>query len=292
MVDDILIQNVTIRASRSLKDGESLYDYNKAGNGIMIDARYHYFPNGEVKEGKFNNIQVKYTTVENAYYCMYIAASDVLIEGTLMRNSGQQTLYVDTSIQNVGAVRNEVATEEQKMNSDVVLKNTVFTNAINMSIGIITADLDDSYDNRIPDPDIMAANPDADPNDQKNRIYEFELYYRSVTPSNVSFEGFCRIYNWKTAAELDFGYLRAYFDSDSSYNTVVDFLRMILNNNVGSYLDNLGWGDLYMTVGGTTYFQLAVGNLGVHYPVDVIAGAFLGFGMVNLFIITSKLLSR
>ena len=32
--------------------------------------------------------------------------------------------------------------------------------------------------------------------------------------------------------------------------------------------------------------------LGVHYPVDVIAGAFLGFGMVNLFIITSKLLSR
>lgn len=32
--------------------------------------------------------------------------------------------------------------------------------------------------------------------------------------------------------------------------------------------------------------------LGVHYPIDVIAGAFLGFGMVNLFIITSKLLSR
>lgn len=296
MVDDILIQNVTIRASRSLKDGESLYDYNKAGNGIMIDARYHYFPNGEVKEGKFNNIQVKYTTVENAYYCMYIAASDVLIEGTLMRNSGQQTLYVDTSIQNVGAVRNEVATEEQKMNSDVVLKNTVFTNAINMSIGIITADLDDSYDNRIPDPDIMAANPDADPNDQKNRIYEFELYYRSVTPSNVSFEGFCRIYNWKTAAELDFGYLRAYFDSDSSYNTVVDFLRMILNNNVGSYLDNLGWGDLYMTVGGTTYFQLAVGNLGVHYPVsgiisndDLKSIGLTGLATLNLYDYVSRL---
>lgn len=296
MVDDIVIQNVTIRASRSLKDGESLYDYNKAGNGIMIDGRYHYFPNGEVKEGKFKNIQVKYTTVENAYYCMYIAAADVLVEGTLMRNSGQQTLYVDTSIQNVGAVRNEVATEEQKMNSDVVLKNTVFTNAINMSIGIITADLDGSYDNRIPDPDIMAANPDADPNDQANRIYEFELYYRSVTPSNIKFEGFCRIYNWKTASELDFGYLRAYFDSDSTYNTVVDFLRMILNNNVGSYLDNLGWGDLYMTVGGTTYFQLAVGNLGVHYPVsgiisndDLKSIGLTGLATLNLYDYVSRL---
>ena len=185
-----------------------------------------------------------------------------------MRNSGQQTLYVDTSIQNVGAVRNEVATEEQKMNSNVVLKNTVFTNAINMSIGIITADIDGSYDNRIPDPDIMAANPDADPNDQKNRIYEFELYYRSVTPSNVSFEGFCRIYNWKTASELDFGYLRAYFDSDSTYNAVVDLIRGIMNTNIGTALDNLGFGALYMTVNGTNYYQLAVGNLGVHYPVS------------------------
>ncbi len=32
--------------------------------------------------------------------------------------------------------------------------------------------------------------------------------------------------------------------------------------------------------------------LGVHYPVDVIAGFFLGFMMVNLFIIVSKSLSK
>ncbi len=32
--------------------------------------------------------------------------------------------------------------------------------------------------------------------------------------------------------------------------------------------------------------------LGVHYPVDVIAGMFLGFMMVNLFIIVSKALSK
>ena len=32
--------------------------------------------------------------------------------------------------------------------------------------------------------------------------------------------------------------------------------------------------------------------IGVHYPIDVIAGLFLGFMMVNLFIITSKLLSK
>ncbi len=32
--------------------------------------------------------------------------------------------------------------------------------------------------------------------------------------------------------------------------------------------------------------------IGVHYPVDVIAGMFLGFLMVNLFIIVSKSLSR
>ena len=32
--------------------------------------------------------------------------------------------------------------------------------------------------------------------------------------------------------------------------------------------------------------------LGVHYPTDVVAGMFLGFMMVNLFIITSKTLSK
>ena len=261
VVDDIIIQNVTIRASRALRDDETMFDYSKAGNGIMIDGRERYYPGGEAKQGRLKNIQVKYTTVENAYYCCFVAAADVLLEGTLMRNSGQQTLYINTSVQDIYSGDTLV----EPMNVVITIKNTVFTNAINMSIGIITFDLDDSYDQTVYD-EVTGKN-----------VPKFELYFRKVTKSDIHFEGFCHIYNWKTAAELDFSYLKEYFIADlnhakgpekKAYENMVGLLRAALNSNVDTLLDNMGWGDIRKKVNGTNYFQLAVGNLGVHYPVS------------------------
>ena len=261
VVDDVLIQNVTIRASRALKEKETMYDYSKAGNGILIDGRERYYPNGEAKQGRLKNIVVKYTTIENAYYCCFVAAADVSLEGTLMRNSGQQTLYINTSVQDVY----DGDTLVEKMNVVATIKNTVFTNAINMSIGIITYDLDSSYDEMVYD-DVTGKN-----------IPKFELYFRKVSMSDIHFEGFCHIYNWKTASELDFSYLKEYFYSDpenvkqsekKAYENMVGLLRAALSSNVDSLLDNMGWGDIRKKVNGTNYFQLAVGNLGVHYPVS------------------------
>lgn len=260
VVDDVLIQNVTIRASRALRDNETMFDYSWAGNGIMIDGRERYYP-GEFKPGRLKNIQVKYTTIENAYYCCFVAAADVLLEGTLMRNSGQQTLYINTSVQDLYSGDTLVET----MNVAITIKNTVFTNAINMSIGIITFDLDDSYDQIVYD-DVTGKN-----------VPKYELYFRKVTKSDIHFEGFCHIYNWKTASELDFSYLQEYFFADinnrkekeiKAYENMVGLLRAALNSNVDSLLDNMGWGDIRKKVNGTNYFQLAVGNLGVHYPVS------------------------
>ncbi|MCI5819888.1 MAG: hypothetical protein MRZ86_04830, partial [Acidaminococcus sp.] len=217
-----------------------------------IDGRERYYPNGEAKQGRLKNIVVKYTTIENAYYCCFVAAADVSLEGTLMRNSGQQTLYINTSVQDVY----DGDTLVEKMNAAVTLKNTVFTNSINMSIGIITYDLDSSYDEMVYD-DVTGKN-----------IPKFELYFRKVSMSDIHFEGFCHIYNWKTASELDFSYLKEYFSSEKSYRQIEAALRALLSSNVDSLLDNMGWGDIRKKVNGTNYYQLAIGNIGVHYPIS------------------------
>ncbi len=60
------------------------------------------------------------------------------------------------------------------------------------------------------------------------------------------------------------------------------------------YVKSEFWRYFLTILFGTWIVLVAVTRLwlGVHYPIDVIAGAFLGFGMLNLFIITTKLLSK
>jgi len=256
VVDNITIQNIKVRAAKSVAVGQSLYEYRYAGNGIVVDGRQKYFPNGAAGAERLTNININYVIAENAYYCVYVAAADVNICGAIIRNSGGQSLYVNTSVCDVNTLQGK-----KLMNAVVNLKNSVFSNAINMSIGILTEDLDDYYD------EMETVTVDG----QTVTRPRFVSYFQNVTQSVLNMEGFCEIYNWKTAKELDFefvseygidgdwvgGIVRSLIEDEANWATLTSMLRGIEINNI-----------MQKDREGVPHFQLAVGNVGVHYPIS------------------------
>jgi len=268
VVSDVTVENVIIRAARALRktdngQNESLWVYKEAGNGVVIDGRLdrgRYFPQGATdREERLKNINLRYVIVENVFYAVYVAAADVNITGAILRNSGNQTLYINTSVQNVSD------DESGRMNSVVTLKNTVFSNSINMSIGLITEDLD-------PELDAKVSWVDKEGKDRYD--YGFVKYFEDVTDSVLDFEGFCKIYNWKKAEELDFSYIGVYFDTNSQqgereFRMVTETIASLLQS-ADSFFNQLpqSWQNFRCVWDGVSYYQLAVANLGVHYPIS------------------------
>ncbi len=84
------------------------------------------------------------------------------------------------------------------------------------------------------------------------------------------------------------------FSFPSGHTSTTMCFYGILIYLVFTYVKSDFWRYFLITVFGLWIILVAISRLwiGVHYPVDVIAGAFLGFIMVNLFIIASKLLRR
>lgn len=254
VVDNITVKNVVVRAAKKLAEGQSLYDYRFAGNGIIVDGREKYFPNGVANAEKLKNITISYVIAENAYYCVFVSAADVNLTGAIIRNSGAQSLYINTSVQDIGTGQSK-----KLMNSVVNMKNCVFSNAINMSIGIITEDLDPSYDE---DETVMVDGVSV-------TRPKYVSYFENVTQSVLNIEGFCDIYNWKTAKELDFSFVSEYgIDGDF----VGSFIRSLLEDEgswetITSMLKGIDIGAfMCRDSSGEANFQLAIGNVGVHYP--------------------------
>ena len=84
------------------------------------------------------------------------------------------------------------------------------------------------------------------------------------------------------------------FSFPSGHTSTTMCFYGILIYLVFTYVKTDFWRYFLITLFGLWILLVAITRLwlGVHYPIDVIAGAFLGFMMVNLFIIASKLLSR
>ncbi|HKL93988.1 MAG TPA: Ig-like domain-containing protein, partial [Clostridia bacterium] len=253
VVDNVTIENAIIRAARALNEGESLYDYIHGGNGIVVDGRDKYFQNGVENVERLKNININYVIVENAYYCIYAAAADVNIRGAIIRNSGAQSLYINTSVQDIGS-----GAEKKTMNAMVNLTNCVFSNAINMSIGIITEDLDASYD---ADETVMV-------DGQSVTRPKYVSYFENVTQSVLHIQGFCEIYNWKKSSELDFTFVSEYgIDGD----WVGSIVRNLIDNDwdtLSGMLKGVDLNQFMCEVDGVKYYQLAIGNVGVHYPMS------------------------
>ena len=254
VVDNITIQNAIIRAAKALEEGQSLFDYRYSGNGIVVDGREKYFKNSAPGADRLKNININFVIVENAYYCVFLAAADVNINGAIIRNSGAQSLYINTSVQDVGT-----GTNKRIMNAVVNLKNSVFSNAINMSIGIITEDLDESYD--ILETVIVDGQSVSRP--------KYITYFESVSESTVHIDGFCEIYNWKTSKELDFSFVAEYgIDSDM----IGGMVRSLIDDNwdtMATLLNGINIGQfMCLNNEGVAEYQLAIGNIGVHYPMS------------------------
>ena len=68
----------------------------------------------------------------------------------------------------------------------------------------------------------------------------------------------------------------------------------IISYLVATHVRNDFWRNFLIILFGVWIFLVCLSRiwLGVHYPIDVITGMFLGFLLVNLFIITSRWLSR
>ena len=60
------------------------------------------------------------------------------------------------------------------------------------------------------------------------------------------------------------------------------------------YIKNTFWRILLLTIFGSFIFMVAISRLwlGVHFPTDIIAGLFLGFLFINLYIILDKFFSQ
>ena len=84
------------------------------------------------------------------------------------------------------------------------------------------------------------------------------------------------------------------FSFPSTHSSATMCFCGILIYLILKYVRSEFWRYLLVIVFGVYIFMMGVSRmwLGVHYLTDVIAGMFLGFLMVNLFIITSKLLSK
>ena len=84
------------------------------------------------------------------------------------------------------------------------------------------------------------------------------------------------------------------FSFPSGHSSTTMCFYGILIYLVCYYVKTDFWRYFLITVFGIWILLVGITRLwlGVHYPTDVVAGMFLGFMMVNLFIITSKLLSK
>ena len=84
------------------------------------------------------------------------------------------------------------------------------------------------------------------------------------------------------------------FSFPSGHSSTTMCLYGILIYLVLHYAKSDFWRYLLVTLFGVWIFLVGISRLwlGVHYPIDVIAGMFLGFMLVNLYIIVSKALSK
>ncbi len=259
VVDDVSIKNVKVRVGNNIESSSnnsiSLFNYVKVGSGIVVDGRNKYLAN---KDERLSNVSVEFCLIENAFNCVYVAASDVKIEGSVMRNSGGQTLYVNTSVQDIY----EGKTLKNKMNSNVKLKNSIFTNSMNISIGLVTENLDSILDQSIEDPEKPGTYVPA-----------YEIYFRQVSHSNLEFEGFCDIYNWKKSQQLDMTFVQEFGMNKSTANLITETMRTLTTTSWNTTknlftFNGTSNGDVLrcLSKDGTPYFQLGVANIGVHYP--------------------------
>lgn len=90
------------------------------------------------------------------------------------------------------------------------------------------------------------------------------------------------------------GALREGFSFPSGHTSVTMCLLGIGIYLVLKYVSNKFWRYFLVTCFGLYIFMVGISRIwiGHHYPIDVLAGAFLGLIIVNLFIILDKLFNR